>query len=73
MSRTTATVLMVLVHVVFFFSFVLGMRPFDMGDRTMVETILTLPVAGNNQPKEPRISPQPLIAAPPRIHCRRRS
>jgi len=51
----------------FFFSFVLGIRPFDMSTRPIVETILTLPLAGNNQQRERPINPQPMTIAPPRM------
>jgi len=66
-SRTTSWVLVAALHVLFFFSFVLGMRPFDMRNRTIVETILTLPLAGNNQQQERPLNPQPLNIAPPRM------
>jgi hypothetical protein len=66
-SRTSSWVLVAALHVLFFFSFVLGMRPFDMRNQTIVETILTLPLAGNNQQRERPINPQPLTTAPPRM------
>jgi hypothetical protein len=66
-SRTTSWVLVAALHVLFFFSFVLGIRPFDMHNRTIVETILTLPLAGNNQQQERPLNPQPLNIAPPRM------
>ena len=43
LSRTASWALVALLHVVFFFTFVLGIRPFDMRNRTLVETILTMP------------------------------
>ena len=67
MSRTTSWVLVAALHVLFFFSFVLGIRPFDMRDRPIIETILTLSQAGNNQQRERPINPQPLNIAPPRM------
>jgi len=65
--RTTSWVLVAILHVLFFFSFVLGIKPFDLRNRPIVETILTLPMAGNNQPRENPINPQPMVIAPPRI------
>jgi hypothetical protein len=66
-SRTTSTVLVALLHVVFFFSFVLGIRPFDMNNRTIVETILTMQQSGNNPRENSRNYPMPLVPAPPRM------
>jgi hypothetical protein len=66
-SRTTSWVLVVLLHVLFFFSFVLGMRPFDLRNRTIVETILTLQQAGNNPRQDFRNNPEPVVSAPPRL------
>ena len=67
LSRTTSWVLVGLLHVVFFFSFVLGIRPFDMRNRNIVETILTLQQAGNNPRQDLRNNPEPLVSAPPRL------
>jgi hypothetical protein len=67
MLRTTSWVLVAALHILFFFSFVLGIRPFDMSTRPIVETILTLPLAGNNQQRERPINPQPMTIAPPRM------
>jgi len=66
LSRTTSTVLVAMLHVLFFFSFVLGMRPFDMRNRTIVETILTLQT-GNNPRQDLRNNPEPVVSAPPRL------
>jgi hypothetical protein len=67
LSRTTSWVLVALLHVLFFFSFVLGMRPFDLRNRTIVETILTLQQAGNNPRQDFRNNPEPVVSAPPRL------
>jgi hypothetical protein len=67
MSRTTSTVLVVALHVLFFFFFVFAVRPFDMHTKPIVETILTLPLAGNNEPKKTPVNPQLLINQPERI------
>jgi hypothetical protein len=67
LSRTTSTVLAAALHVLFFFFFVLAVRPFDMRTQPVVETILTLPLPGNNRPQERPVNPQLLITAPPRI------
>ena len=37
MSRTTSWVLVAALHVLFFFSFVLGIRPFDLRNRAIIE------------------------------------
>jgi hypothetical protein len=65
--RTTAWALVVLLHVLFFFSFVLGIRPFDMRNRTIVETMLILTPAGNNQDNRRTFNPEPLINTAPRM------
>ncbi|HJS46195.1 MAG TPA: hypothetical protein VJ753_07320 [Rhizomicrobium sp.] len=67
LSRTTSWALVALLHVFFFFSFVLGIRPFDMRNRTLVETILTVPQSGNNQREDSRNYPIPLVPASPRM------
>ena len=67
LSRTTSTVLVAMLHVLFFFTFVLGMRPFDLNSRSFVETILTLPQSGDNQREDSRTYPIPLVPAPPRM------
>jgi hypothetical protein len=66
-SRTTSTVLAAALHVLFFFFFVFAVHPFDMRSKPIVETFLTLPLPGNNQPDRKPINPQPLVIAPPRI------
>ena len=69
-SRTTSSVLVAVLHVVFFFAFVLGMRPLDLRNRPIVETILTLS-AGDNQQRDQAVNPLPMtktspnMAAPP--------
>jgi hypothetical protein len=67
LSRTTSSALVVALHIIFFFCFVFAVHPFDMRTRPIVETILTLPLAGNNQPKEKPVNPQILSNAPERI------
>ncbi len=67
LSRTTSWALVALLHVFFFFSFVLGIRPFDMRNRTLVETLLILPQSGNNQREDSRNFPIPLVPASPRL------
>lgn len=66
-SRATSTLLVVALHLVFFFFFVLAVRPFDMRTQPIIETILTLPLAGNNLPKREDVNPQILTNAPPKI------
>ena len=69
-SRTTSSVLVAALHVVFFFAFVIGMRPFDWRNRPIIETILTLS-SGDNQQRDRAINPLPMTkfspnaAAPP--------
>jgi hypothetical protein len=65
--RTVSWALVALLHVLFFFSFVLGIRPFDMKNRTIVETILTLAPAGNNQKEREVTNPLPLVNTAPRM------
>jgi hypothetical protein len=65
--RTISWALVALLHVLFFFSFVLGIRPFDFRERRVVETILTLPMAGNNQQERQTTNPQPLVNTAPRM------
>jgi hypothetical protein len=67
LSRTTSTVLMVALHLVFFVFFVFVVHPFDMRTRPIIETILTLPLAGNNMPRKDENNPQIETQAPPRI------
>ena len=64
-SRTTSTVLVVLLHVLFFFGFVFGMRPFDWRSRPIVETILILPTSGNNEQRDQAINPIPMMTISP--------
>ena len=45
LSRTTSTVLMVALHLVFFIFFVFVVHPYDMRTRPIIETILSLPLA----------------------------
>ncbi len=68
LSRTSSTVLVAGLHVLFVLFFVISIRPFDMKDRPIVETILTLPLPGNNQPREEPTNPQILTNAPPRLN-----
>lgn len=65
--RTTAWALVFLLHVLFFFSFVLGIRPFDMRNRTIAETMLILAPAGNNQDNRRTFNPEPLVNTAPRM------
>lgn len=65
--RTASWALVALLHLLFFFAFVLGIRPFDFKNRPIVETILTLPMAGNNQRERQTINPQPLVNTAPRM------
>ena len=67
LSRTTSWALVALLHVLFFFSFVLGIGPLDMRNRTLVETILVLPQSGNNQHQDSRNHPMPLVPESPRM------
>lgn len=67
LSRSTSTALVALLHILFIFFFVVGIRPFDMRSRSIVETILTLPNAGNNRQDAPRTTPIPIFTAPPRL------
>ncbi|HEX4635155.1 MAG TPA: hypothetical protein VH189_03170 [Rhizomicrobium sp.] len=65
--RTASWMLVALLHVLFFFAFVLGIRPFDFHNRPIVETILTLPMAGNNQRERQTVNPEPLVNTAPRM------
>jgi hypothetical protein len=65
--RTASWMLVALLHVLFFFSFVLGIRPWDFRDRPIVETILTLAPAGNNQRERESANPEPLVSTAPRM------
>jgi len=67
LSRTTSWVLVALLHVLFFFAFVIGIRPFDMKNRTVEETILILSSAGNNQRDRQIVNPIPLVNNAPRM------
>jgi len=67
LSRSTSWVLVALLHVLFFFSFVLGIGPLDMRNRSLVETILILPQSGNNQHEDSRNHPMPLVPNAPRM------
>jgi hypothetical protein len=60
-------VLVAALHVLFFFFFVFAVRPFDMRTKPIVETMLTLPLEGNNQPKKQPVNPELLTDQPPRI------
>jgi hypothetical protein len=65
--RTTSWVLVALLHVLFFFAFVLGIRPWDFRNRPIVETILILPQAGNNQQEKETLNPLPMVNTAPRM------
>lgn len=65
--RTTSWALVVLLHVLFFFAFIIGIRPFDMRNRTIQETMLILAPAGNNQDNRRTFNPQPLVNTAPRM------
>lgn len=67
LSRTTSTLLVAALHVLFFLFFVFSVHPFDMRTKPIIETILTLPLAGNNQPLKDETNPQIETKAPPRI------
>ena len=67
LSLTTSWVLVGLLHVIFILLFVIGIRPFDMRNLTLVETILTLPQSGNNQSPDSRTNPTPLVPTSPRL------
>jgi hypothetical protein len=53
--------------VLFFFAFVIGIRPFDMKNRTVAETILVLSTAGNNQRDRETVNPIPMVNNAPRM------
>ena len=67
LSRTTSWVLVALLHVLFFFAFVIGIRPFDMKNRSVAETILVLSTAGNNQRDRETVNPIPMVNNAPRM------
>jgi hypothetical protein len=67
LSRTTSWVLVALLHVLFFFGFVIGFRPFDVKNRSVAETILILSNAGNNQRDRQIVNPIPLVNNAPRM------
>jgi hypothetical protein len=54
-SRTVSTVLVVLVHIFFFFFFAVSILKFDERGHRMVETILMLPVQGNDREARRRL------------------
>ncbi len=56
MSRTTSTVLVAALHVLFFFFFVFAVHPFDMRTKPIVETISHLAAAGQQSAPEARPS-----------------
>jgi hypothetical protein len=64
MSRTTSTVLVVGLHILFFFFFVFSVHPWDMRTRPIMETILSLRIAGNNHPEREPVNPQILTNSP---------
>lgn len=67
-SKAVSTAFTTLLHVLFFFFFVLAVHPFDMKSRPLIETILTLTLPGNNRPPpEKPINPEILTTAPPRM------
>jgi len=67
-SKAVSTAITSLLHVLFFFFFVLAVHPFDMKSRPLIETILTLTLPGNNRPPPERpINPEILTNAPPRM------
>ena len=51
----------------FFFAFVIGIRPFDMKNRSVAETILVLSTAGNNQRDRETVNPIPMVNNAPRM------
>ena len=67
LRRSVSSALVALLHVLFFFVFIIGIRPFDMRNRTIVETILTLAPAGNNEQDRKNINPEPLVTTAPRM------
>ncbi len=78
-SRTVSTVLVVLVHIFFFFFFAVSVLKFDESGQRVTETILMLPIQGNDlearrrlvapevkQDKNPAVSTAPIaIPRPP--------
>lgn len=54
-SRTVSTVLVILVHVFFFFFFAISILKFDERGHRLVETMLLLPPAGNEQASRDRL------------------
>jgi len=56
-----------LLHVLFFFAFIIGIRPFDMRNRTIVETMLILAPAGNNEDNRKTFNPLPMVNTAPRM------
>ncbi len=49
-SRAVSWMLVALLHILLFFGIVITFRPFTERNRPLVETILTLPMPGNNAP-----------------------
>lgn len=64
-SSSVSTLLVVVLHVLFFFLFVISVRPFDMRNRQIVETILELSAPGNNARRD--LDDPELANAPPRM------
>lgn len=64
-SSSISTLLVVVLHVLFFFLFVISVRPFDMRNRQIVETILELSAPGTNARRD--LDDPELTNAPPRM------
>jgi hypothetical protein len=64
-SSSVSTLLVAVLHVLFFFLFVISVRPFDMRNRQIVETILELSAPGNNARRD--LDDPELANAPPRM------
>ncbi|HVV27269.1 MAG TPA: hypothetical protein VHC40_04825 [Rhizomicrobium sp.] len=65
-SNGVSTLLVAALHILFFLFFVFAVHPFDMRTRPIIESVLTLPAPGNNQPRRELTAPQ-ITNAPPRV------
>ncbi len=68
LSRTSSTILVAGLHVLFVLFFVFSINPFSTRNRPIVETILTLPLPGNNQPRDEPDNPEVVSPNPPRFN-----
>ena len=66
-KRTVSWILVALLHVLIFVSFVISIHPFCQRGRPMVEMLLMLPAPNNNAQPRPEPTPELINKAPPMI------